>query len=121
MARGEQEPHSARVAEVTARAAALVRDLDLSPHPEGGFYRELFRSTLDVQPADDRDRRAALTTTYFLLPGGAVSRWHAVRSDEVWHFYEGAPLELWTMPPDFGELTRHRLGPLDQDGLPVWT
>ena len=64
------------------------------PHPEGGFYRELYRSSSRVQPADDRPARAALTTIYFLLVGGEVSRWHRVASDEVWHYYEGDPLEL---------------------------
>jgi uncharacterized protein len=76
------------------RAQALIETLQLTPHPEGGFYREVFRSTETVQPSDSRPMRSALTTIYFLLPAGAHSRWHQVLSDEVWHFYEGAPLEL---------------------------
>lgn len=68
----------------------IVRLLDLSPHPEGGFYRETFRDP--IAPG----RRAASTAIYFLLPGGAPSRWHRVDAAEAWHFYAGAPLELLT-------------------------
>ena len=56
---------------------------------------------------------AALTTIDFLLPAGSVSRWHQVDSDEVWHFYEGEPLELWILSPNLEDLGRHLLGPLD--------
>ncbi len=76
------------------RAADLIRDLDLAPHPEGGFFREVFRSPHRVQPLDGRPERSALTTIHFLLPRGAHSRWHRVGSDEVWHFIEGDPLVL---------------------------
>jgi uncharacterized protein len=79
---------------VHPRAKALIAELQLQPHPEGGFYRELFRSAAMVQPADRRPARSALTTIYFLLPAGMHSRWHRVASDEVWHLYEGGPLEL---------------------------
>ncbi len=93
------------------RAAHLIDSLGLSPHPEGGYFRELHRSTVQVKPADDRAHRAALSTIYFLLPEGMVSRWHRVHSDEVWHFYEGAPIELLTADPEFGEVERIELGP----------
>ncbi|MCX6366560.1 MAG: cupin domain-containing protein [Armatimonadetes bacterium] len=76
------------------RAQELIETLQLTPHPEGGFFREVFRSAKTVTPSDGRPIRSALTTIYFLLPAGAYSRWHQVLSDEVWHFYEGAPLEL---------------------------
>ena len=101
------------------RVAELIRDLDLAPHPEGGFYREIWRGRLGVEPADGRGARAALTSIYFLLPEGAISRWHRVTSDEIWHHYEGAPLELLVMPPDEIRLERHRLGPLGSDQAPV--
>ena len=87
------------------RAAELIATLELAPHPEGGYFREIFRSQETVQPQGTRPPRAALTTIYFLLPAGAYSRWHKVLSDEVWHFYEGAPLELlcdserWVLGP----------------------
>jgi predicted cupin superfamily sugar epimerase len=92
------------------RAAQLIAALGLAPHPEGGYFAEVYRSTLLVKPEDDRSARPALTTIYFLLPEGAVSRWHRVWSDEVWHFYEGAPLDLWMAPPGPAAATPHRLG-----------
>jgi uncharacterized protein len=91
------------------RAAELIRTLDLVPHPEGGFFRETFRSRSRVRPADGRSDRAALTTIFFMLPDGHVSRWHAVSSDEVWHLYEGGPLELLVAPPDFANTESVRL------------
>jgi len=103
------------------RAEHLIAALGLIPHPEGGYYGELFRSDAAVHPTDGRGLRAALTTIYFLLPGAAVSRWHRVQSDEVWHFYEGAPLDLWMLSPDGGQANQHRLGPLDGAQRPAWT
>ena len=103
------------------RAKALVAALGLIPHPEGGFYAEAYRSDATVHPTDGRGPRAALTTIYFLLPGGAASRWHRVQSDEVWHFYEGAALDLWMASSDGGRVDRYRLGPLDGAQRPAWT
>jgi predicted cupin superfamily sugar epimerase len=105
-----------------ARAAELIDRLQLAPHPEGGFYREVYRSPDRVQPLDDlRDARSALTTILFLLTDGMHSRWHRVASDEVWHFYEGAPLELFVAAPDVASVERVVLGPaLVTDG-PVFT
>jgi predicted cupin superfamily sugar epimerase len=92
------------------RALALLDALGLAPHPEGGWYREVFRS-------------AAATTIYFLLADGAHSRWHRVTSDEVWHHYEGAPLELLVIDPDLRGLQRLVLGAVDPhgDARPVHT
>ena len=101
------------------RVAELIQDLQLMPHPEGGHYREIWRGRLGVEPSDGRGGRAALTSIYFLLPVGAISRWHRVRSDELWHHYEGAPLELLLVPPDELRLERVRLGPLGPAQEPV--
>ena len=95
------------------RAAELISTLDLRPHPEGGLYREVHRSASEVTTADARGARAALTTIYFLLPAGERSRWHQVDSDEVWHFYEGDPLELLELDARAEKLARHRIGPVD--------
>ena len=94
------------------RAAELIAALDLRPHPEGGFYRQIFRSEVQVTPLDRRGLRAALTTIYFLLPEGSFSRWHQVASDEVWHLYEGDPLELLELSASAQSVLRHRLGPV---------
>jgi uncharacterized protein len=77
------------------RARDLINELRLQPHPEGGYFREVFRSAHKVQPLDERSVRSALTTIYFLLVRGQHGRWHRVASDEAWHFYEGDPLEVY--------------------------
>ena len=77
---------------MTLDASRCIEKLGLRPHPEGGFYREIHRSSQQVQ-ADSRVRSAG-TAIYFLLPEDAFSAWHVVQSDEQWHHYAGAPLEL---------------------------
>jgi len=79
---------------VHARAQELIATLGLEPHPEGGWYRQLYRSEELVTRHHDGAERRALTTIYFLLVEGTESAPHVVQSDEVWHFYEGDPLEL---------------------------
>jgi predicted cupin superfamily sugar epimerase len=76
------------------RAADLIAQLGLQPHPEGGYFREVYRSDSSVSPADDRVSRPSITTIYFLLAEGQHSALHRVRSDEVWHYYDGDQLEL---------------------------
>jgi uncharacterized protein len=76
------------------RARQLIDTLALEPHPEGGWYRQVFKSEAMVTRHADGASRSALTTIYFLLAAGSVSRPHRVSSDEVWHFYEGDALEL---------------------------
>jgi predicted cupin superfamily sugar epimerase len=104
---------------VIERATTLISTLALIPHPEGGYYGEVYRSSTAVEPKDGRGSRAAITTIYFLLTADAVSRWHRVTSDEIWHFYEGAPLDLWMMSPINWQLTHHQLGPLNGAQRPV--
>jgi predicted cupin superfamily sugar epimerase len=70
-------------------AAAVIRLLDLAPHPEGGHFREIFRDPRKLEGS-----RAASTAIYFLLAAGERSHWHRVDTVEVWHFYAGAPLAL---------------------------
>jgi uncharacterized protein len=101
------------------RAAELIERLRLAPHPEGGYYRELFRSGTEVRPTDGRPLRSALTTIYFLLTAGQHSRWHRVGSDEVWHVYEGTPLELLLAPPGIDRVERVVLGPATPTLEPV--
>jgi len=72
----------------------LIDRLKLVPHPEGGFYREVYRSGQAVSSSATKAPRQALTHIYFLLLKGQVSRFHRVLHDEVWNYYEGAPLRL---------------------------
>ena len=104
---------------MNARATQLIQDLGLLLHPEGGYYREIHRSVSRVRPLDGRPERSAMTTIYFLLVAGQVSRWHRVRSDEVWHHYEGDPVALQIMSDDFERNGTARLGPLASSVCPV--
>lgn len=101
------------------RAAGLIATLGLEPHPEGGWYREIHRSEHRVKPDDDRSPRPALTTIFFLLAEGEVSRWHRVGSDEAWHFHEGAVVELLIADPGIEHMVRHALGPTSDGNRPV--
>ena len=101
------------------RAGELIRALELRPHPEGGHFREVYRSAATVEPEDGRGGRAALTTIYFLLRAGEHSRLHRVESDEAWHFYEGAPLELVWSDEELATLRRVELGPAGAVARPV--
>ena len=93
-----------------SRAEELIRRLRLEPHPEGGFYREVFRSARRVRPEDARPTRDALTVIYFLLVDGGWSRWHRVESDEAWSWVEGDALELLRMDAGLAAFTREPLG-----------
>ena len=116
---GARRPSTLSAHSMDVRAANLISTLGLSPHPEGGYFREIYRSVSAVRPLDQRPERASLTTIYFLLPDGAVSRWHRVASDEVWHYYEGSPLELFTADAEFASVERHMLGPIDEGRAPA--
>lgn len=73
-------------------AAQIITALDLTPHPEGGIFRETWCH--DAGP----DARGAGTAIYFLLRDRDRSHWHRVDADELWHFHAGAPLTLWRAP-----------------------
>jgi len=66
--------------------------LGLAPHPEGGWYRETWRAGPASHPAGYPGPRDAATGIYFLLGPGEESRWHRVRSDEIWLWHSGGPL-----------------------------
>lgn len=99
------------------RTQQVIETLDLQPHPEGGWFKEVFRATAQVHGEDERGPRAALTSIYFLLEAGRHSRWHRVVSDELWIHLEGAPLVLWTLDPALRTAPAHvPLGPIDVHG-----
>jgi predicted cupin superfamily sugar epimerase len=72
----------------------LARQLDLRPHPEGGWFRETWRSPVTFDPDGYAGTRSAATAIYFLLHPGERSRWHLVRSDELWFWHSGGALTL---------------------------
>lgn len=63
--------------------------------------------------------RSALTSIYFLLTRGDVSRWHVVDADETWHYYEGDPVELYIMPPDFSSVKKILIGMFGEVAKPT--
>ncbi len=84
-------------------AADIIRLLGLTPHPEGGFYRQTFKDTAIV------GGRPASTAIYYCLAAGERSHWHRVDAVETWHYYAGAPIEL-SISEDGSASERHRLG-----------
>ncbi|WP_439546267.1 cupin domain-containing protein [Sandarakinorhabdus sp.] len=84
-------------------ARRLIAALGLSPHPEGGWYRE----TLRVPPVPGSDGRALVTAIHFLLESGQRSHWHKVDATEIWCWHAGAPLWLGSAVSD--------------DTPPLWT
>ncbi|MET0418154.1 MAG: cupin domain-containing protein [Actinoplanes sp.] len=77
-----------------AKRPPLAETYDLQPHPEGGWYRETFRSAVTFRPDGYPGERVAATAIYFLLNPGEESAWHVVRSDELWFWHAGGSLEL---------------------------
>lgn len=87
----------------------LISSLKLTPHPEGGYYCETYRSGHKVNSLDGNNQRAVSTGIYFLLIAGNFSALHRIKSDEMWHFYKGAPTEIIELT-DAGELIVTLLG-----------
>ena len=93
------------------RIRELIAQHKMHPHPEGGHYAEVFRSQHKVSPSDDRDERPAVTTILFLLQKGEVSRFHMVKSDEIWSHLEGDLIRQVTLSNDLSELSVYDLAP----------
>ena len=81
----------------------IIVQLNLAPHPEGGFYRQTW--------AAENEGRPTGTCIYFLLKDGEASHWHKVDATEIWHYYAGAPLILSISGTDEGPAVDHILGP----------
>jgi predicted cupin superfamily sugar epimerase len=88
------------------RARTIVDELGLAPHPERGYYRETYRAALPVSTA--AGVRAASTAIYFLLTDDQRATYlHRLRSDELFHLYEGGPLDVLLLAADGGsQVTR---------------
>ena len=84
---------------------ALIEQLGLAPHPEGGWYRETWRGV------PGPDGRAGGTAIHFLLEHGQSSHWHKVDAEEFWLWHAGSPLALSLAATDVDAPTHHRLGP----------
>lgn len=85
-----------------------INNLALNPHPEGGFYKEIFRADFEVNNSEQQ-KRSALTSIYYLLQEGDFSALHRIKSDEIWYFHAGNSLELVAIDPK-GTLHKSILG-----------
>jgi predicted cupin superfamily sugar epimerase len=90
-----------------------IKRLELQPHPEGGYYKEVYRSEESVDgkllPGNRDGVRSVSTAIYFLLEGNDFSAFHRIKSDEIWHFYDGAPLMIYAIDKE-GKLNEYPLG-----------
>ena len=91
-------------------AHSIIQELNLLPHPEGGYYREIYRSNTQVYSQKSNENRSAITCIYFLLTQGQKSCFHRVKHDEIWHFYLGAPLRLIDFHTSTGKVHEYILG-----------
>ena len=91
----------------------IIKTLGLSPHPEGGWYRETWR-------AAGGDGRSAATAIHFLLEHGQRSHWHRVDAAELWLWHAGSPLELLVEQEDGGVATIRLGGDVTQGYAPQW-
>jgi predicted cupin superfamily sugar epimerase len=96
-----------------------IKQLHLQPHVEGGYFRETYRAEEGINkgylPPRYGSARPFSTAIYFLLMSGEVSRFHRLRSDEMWHYYDGSPLTLHVIDLE-GALNQLRLGPAPEHG-----
>ena len=98
---------------MNARVEQLISSLQLQPHPEGGYYREVYRSSEKIQkghlPPRFSGDCAISTSIYYLLGENDFSAFHRIRSDEIWHFYDGGTLLIYIVDAD-GTLKIEKLG-----------
>jgi len=91
----------------------LIKVLNLKPHPEGGYFKETYRSLGEINedcldPAYTGNRNYA-TSIYFLLTTDSFSAFHKINQDEIWHFYDGSPITIYMISPE-GEYSEVILG-----------
>ena len=96
-----------------SRADHLIKLNDLQPHPEGGWYRQTYKSKeiviANALPGRFKGDRVFSTAIFFLLMQGDFSAFHRIKSDECWHFYSGWPLLIYVIEQN-GELKIISLG-----------
>jgi len=85
-----------------------ISQLNLIAHPEGGFYREVFRSRIEIFRKSGTDLKQACTSIYYLLKDGDYSGFHRLASDEIWYYHKGEPLFIYELTMT-GTLITHEL------------
>ncbi|MBL6448792.1 cupin domain-containing protein [Fulvivirga sp. 29W222] len=86
-----------------------IKTLSLQPHVEGGYYKETYRSSVENTYDGFKGKRSVSTGIYFLLRSGEFSAFHRIKSDEMWHFYDGDPLSIYVISAS-GKLQVIKLG-----------
>lgn len=96
----------------------IIKKLGLKPHIEGGYYKETYKSSINMSLKSGAVRQIN-TAIYYLLESKDFSCWHRLKSDEIWHFHCGSNLTIYQIDNN-GDLTRHLLGdPLkSEEALP---
>lgn len=87
-----------------------IKNLDLTSHPEGGYFKETYRSNSDFEPVGFSGKRNYATSIYFLLEQNNVSHFHRIKSDEIWYYHAGNSLTVYVIHPN-GELEEIKIGP----------
>ena len=91
----------------------FIEKLKLIKHPEGGWYKEVYRSEefIDINSLDERfsSERNLSTSIFFLLEKNEFSAFHKIKSDEIWHYHSGSSLKLYMITPE-GKLIEKKLG-----------
>ena len=101
------------------RVSELIELLALEPHFGGGAIGQVFRSTNQVHLPGSLVTRRAMTSAYYLLAAGEYDCWHRLAGDEVWHYIEGATLELFWIEPGGEQCTRALVGKPEDESRPV--
>lgn len=91
-----------------AEATQIIERLQLVPHPEGGYFKETYRSKESIKLSDGKERNYA-TAIYFLLTADTFSAFHKISYDEIWHFYAGSTIELHIINEQ-GAYQKHLIG-----------
>lgn len=91
----------------------IIQKLQLEPHPEGGYYRQTYKSVGEIKEDSLREnyqgKRNYSTCIYFLLTSENFSAFHRIKQDEIWHFYDGSPIRLHMISKS-GVHTSHKIG-----------
>lgn len=91
----------------------IIEKLELTPHPEGGYFKETYRSSGEIKQdclgSSFEGSRNYSTCIYFLLTSNDFSAFHRIKQDEIWHFYDGSPIHLHVISPS-GKYSKHRIG-----------
>lgn len=96
-----------------SRITRIIENLELAPHPEGGYFRETYRSPGEIEQenlgANFEGKRNFSTCIYFLLTSNDFSSFHRIKQDEIWHFYDGSAILLHVISPS-GDYAKHLIG-----------